>query len=325
MDTMGALEMLVRSAELGSFSAAARQLGVTPAAVSKQVARLERTLGRSLVARSTRRIALTEEGHRLVSAAAPALGQVQAALAQAQSVEASFRGTLRVSLAPGFGRRYVLPALGPWLAQHSQLRFDGRFENRAVDLVAEGFDAGVSGGVELAGRLVARDLAPLHLVLVASEAYLARHGRPETPEALGRHVLLALRSPATGRPRAWRLRGDREVGIEPEPHHLFDDPEALAVAALEGWGIALAGLHHVLGWIEQRRLVRVLPDWWSDAGAIRVYHPHARRVPPRTRGFVDALVRAARVQRWSERLDARRVGPSAQWSPSRITPSARVG
>lgn len=302
MDKLSAIEMLARAVDGGSFSAAARDFGVTPAAVSKQVGKLEKVLGRSLVTRSTRSIALTEDGRRFLDAVGPSLGAIQRALSELQSSEAGLVGRLRVSLAPGFGRQFVLPALSGWLSQHPTLTFDAHFDNRAVDLIAEGFDAAVSGGVELAGNLIARELAPLHLVAVASPAYLAVHGEPRQPEDLDRHVLLSLRSPVTGRARPWHLVGKRDVVIEPDTRYLLGDPEALAQGAKLGWGVALAGLPHVYSAIAEGTLKRVLLGFWSDAGHIRVYHAHGRLVPAKVRGFVDTLVTASRIEKWTQLL-----------------------
>lgn len=307
MDTVSALDMLVRSLESRSFSAAARQLGVTPAAVSKQVAALERALGVQLVQRSTRRLTLTEAGLRLVTQATPGLRQVQAALAATNQKTRAITGVLKVSLAAAFGRAYVLPRMGPLLARHADLRLDWHFENRLVDLIGEGFDAGVAGGVDLGGGLVARPLAPLHLVLVAAPAYLER--RPATtlrrPEDLADHDLLALRSPKTGRVRPWQLRnGSRERVIEPQPRLWVSDPEALCDAALAGYGVALAGMPHVLPHLDAGRLVRLLPRWWCDAGTIAVYFPSTRLLPAKTRVFVDHLLAAMEADGLARRLSA---------------------
>jgi DNA-binding transcriptional LysR family regulator len=293
VDIFTALEMLVRTAEERSFSGAARQLGLTPAAVSKQIARLERELGVQLVVRTTRSLALTEPGRRLVSEAGIGLQHLQAALAATNQRERSLTGVLRVSLAPAFGRQYVLPVMPEFMAAHPGLRLDWQFDNRQVDLVAERFDAGIAGGVDLAGGLIARPLVPLHLVLVAAPSYLRRSRlqSPNTPDDLSRHEALVLRSQSTGRSRPWTLqRGKRKRLIDPNARFWMSDPEALSSAALAGLGIALAGLPHVRVYLERGELVRVLPDWWCDAGTISLYYPPSRFMPAKTRAFVEHLV-----------------------------------
>ena len=307
MDVFAALDMLVRSTEERSFSAAARQLGLTPAAVSKQIARLERELGVQLVVRSTRSLALTEAGTRLVANAGPGLTQLHAALASANQRHSAIGGVLRVSLAAAFGRQHVLPLMGPFLAAHPALKLDWHFENRQVDLIAEGFDAGIAGGVDLAGGLVARTLAPLHLVMVAAPAYLLQCGLPEpkAPNDLAAFDALVLRSASTRRSRPWSLQNRRQKAtIEPKARLWLSDPEALSDAALAGYGVALAGLPHVLPHLEAGTLVRLLPQWWSDGGAISVYYSPSRLMPAKTRAFVDHITSAMSAQGLAKRLTA---------------------
>jgi len=232
---------------------------------------------------------------------------VQQALSEMQSNETAYSGSLRVSMAPGFGRNFVMPVLGTWLAQHPSLKFDGHFDNRPVNLIAQGFDVAVSGGLELPGGLIARELAPLHLVLVATPVYLANFGEPDTPGDLHKHILLALRSPSTGRPRPWHLIGEHDILFEPPARHLLNDPEALAMAAELSWGIGLVGLPHVHKALATGTLRRVLPRYWADAGSIRVYHAHNRLVPPKVRDFVDLLVATSRSEDWHKVLNGRSV------------------
>lgn len=308
MNRFEALDMLLRSVEGGSFSAAARQLGLTPAAVSKQVGRLEQALNVQLLRRSTRQLSLTEAGERLVAGAAPGIAQVRAALASVDPATDEVEGVLRVSVAPGFGRRYVLPALRGLTQRHPRLRIDWHLDNRRIDLVAEGFDVGIAGGIELTGTMVSRTLAPLHLVAVASPEFLARQapGSWSRPEDLARLPAVALRSEQTGRPRPWVLHdGHETVRVEPDAHQWFNDPEALCEGAVAGDGVALVGLSHALAHLEAGRLLRLLPTWWCDAGALQVYFGMSRMLPRKTRVFVDALLEAAEAGGWRARLDAR--------------------
>lgn len=311
MDVLTALDMLIRSADLGSFAAAARQLGVTPVAVGKQVAKLERDLGAQLVMRTTRSFALTEAGQRLVAEARGGVLAVQNALDATNQRTDGIVGTLRVSLPSAFGRRYVLPSLGPFLDRHRHLRLDWQFENRRVDLVAEGFDLGIAGGIDLAGGLVARTLVPLHLVVVASPAYLEKAGPPalRRPDELPVHALVAMRSASTGRVRPWALRSATETTIvEPDPRIVVNDPDAVREAVLAGHGIGLCGLSHVLADLDRGDLVRLLPGWWADLGRIVLYYPATRLLPAKTRAFTDFITAAFAAQRLAERLDASAMG-----------------
>ena len=168
MEPLSHLESFVQSAEAGSFSAGARRLGLTPAAVSKNVARLEASLGVRLFQRSTRRLTLTETGEGFLRQVSGGLALVQDALASVATVGGQPAGTLKVSMGQAFGRAYVVPLLGEFLARYPAIVPDWHFDNRQVDLIGEGFDAAIGGGIELAPGLVARELARVHVVAVAS-------------------------------------------------------------------------------------------------------------------------------------------------------------
>ena len=306
MDTLNGLECFVRSAEARSFAAAGRRLGLTPAAVGKNVARLEATLGVQLFRRSTRRLTLTEAGEDLLHAAAGPLEALNGALAQLAGSRSTPSGTLKVGLAPAFGRDYILPLLGGFLARYPLIRPDWRFENRPVDLIGEGYDAAIGCGFELPPGAIARELAPAHRVLLAAPAYLATHPAPQHPAELPCHTGILIRSLQTGRFPAWTLRDSHgaqaPVGLPVSIS--VDDPEAACHAARAGLGITLASTAHALPFLEAGTLLRVLPDWHVDAGRIAIYFPAQRLLAPKTRAFVDYVVEQCRAQRLAERLSA---------------------
>ena len=153
MEALSSIESFVRSAESGGFSAAARRLGITPAAVSKNVAKLEANLGVRLFQRSTRSLALTEAGERFLQEAGPSLANLQAAISNLSNAGGLPAGTLKVSLAPAFGRDYVLPLLGDFLERYPAVVPDWHFDNRQVELIGEGFDAAIGGGDRKSTRL----------------------------------------------------------------------------------------------------------------------------------------------------------------------------
>ncbi|HIH2747093.1 TPA: LysR family transcriptional regulator, partial [Burkholderia lata] len=184
METLSNLESFVRSAETGSFSAAARRLALTPAAVSRNVALLERNLGVRLFQRSTRKLTLTEAGERFLLEIGGSLDALQAAIGAVSTDRSEPAGVLKVSVAPTFGLTYVMPLLPAFRARYPMLRLDWTFENRQVDLIAEGYDAALGGGFDLTPGVVARALAPAHLVAVASPAYMASRASPTSPEDL---------------------------------------------------------------------------------------------------------------------------------------------
>ena len=177
METLANLESFVRSAESGGFSAAARRLSLTPAAVSRNVAMLERNLGVRLFHRSTRKLTLTEAGERFLHAIRDNLEDLQAAIASVATDRGEPAGVLKVSMGLTFGVDYILPLLPAFLRRYPGIRPDWQFESRQVELIAEGFDAAIGGGIELAPGVVSRALAPLHIIAVASPALLASIGR----------------------------------------------------------------------------------------------------------------------------------------------------
>jgi len=302
------LVSFVQTAEHGSFSAAARILGLTPAGVSKNVARLEADLGLRLFHRSTRRLALTEGGRRFLDQVDGPLAALQGALGGVQaSGDDEPSGTLKVSMGQAFGRRFVVPLLGEFLARHPGVQPDFHFDNRQVDLVGEGFDAAIGGGFPLASGLVARQLGPVHIVAVASPAYLAGRPLPRTPDDLAGLDAIARRSSPTGRVRPWTLRSRRsaEQTIACKPRLVFSDPEAIAQAARLGLGAALLPMPFAFASIASGELVRLLPGWYSDAGPLSLYYPSRRLLPAKTRVFVEFVVERFREVGFARLIDGR--------------------
>ncbi len=307
METLANLESFVRSAEALSFSAAARRLALTPAAVSRNVARLEANLGTRLFQRTTRKLTLTEDGERFLQAVGGGLESIQAAIvAMARTRSGQPTGTLKVSMAPGFGVDYVLPLLPAFVERYPALRTDWHLDNRKVDLVAEGFDAAIAGGFELAPGVVARELARVHIVVVASPAFLAGRKPAPDPRDLVDWPAVAMRSVQHGRlrNRMLRHRNGREVEVASEPRAVFDDPHAITQAALLGLGFALLAMPHALPHLQSGALQRVLPQWYWDDGPISLYFSSQRLLPRKTRVFVDYLVDEFKARGIAEQLKA---------------------
>lgn len=304
METLANLESFVRSAETGSFSAAARRLALTPAAVSRNVGMLERNLGVRLFQRSTRKLTLTEAGERFLEAIGGNLDALQAAIATLATERDEPAGVLKVSMPPTFGITHVLPLLPDFLARHPLIRPDWHFENRPVDLIAEGYDAAIGGGFELAPGVVSRTLAPAHIVAVASQAYLAGRTPPTDPAGLAEFAGIVMRSSRTGRARQWTMRdaAGAEMRASLAETITLDDPAALREAALLGLGVTLLAVPDVLPWLERGELVRLLPRWYADAGAISIYYANRSLMPAKTRAFIDFLVEAFRRERLAERF-----------------------
>ena len=310
METLGSIECFVRSAEAGSFSEAARRLGLTSAAVGKNVARLEASLGIRLFQRSTRSLRLTEAGTRFLAEVSGSLATIQSAVANLADAEGQAAGTLKVSMGNAFGREYIVPLLSDFLAQYPAIVPDWHFDNRQVDLIAEGFDAAIGGGFELPPGLVARELAPAHIVLVASHAYLA--GRPAIthPEQLKQHQGIFIRSPQTGRIRPWALingkepRSKEQMPIDMQIRMTMSDPAAALEAAEQGLGIAVTSMPNAHSFLANGRLVRVLPEWYADAGALSLYLFAKKLLPAKSRAFIDFVVSHFRKHKLAQRFSA---------------------
>src|SRR5947207_5555264 len=304
METLANLESFARSAEAGGFSAAARRLSLTPAAVSRNVATLERNLGIRLFQRSTRKLILTEAGERFLHAIRDNLNELQASIASVATDRGEPTGVLKVSLGITFGVEYILPLLPEFLKRYPNVRADWQFENRQVDLVAEGFDAAIGGGIELAPGLVSRVLAPAHIIAVASPSYLENRTPPADPSGLASFDGIVMRSSKTRRIRERPMRnaaGD-EMTVPLKATIAFDDPEAMCQAAVLGMGVAQIVMAHALRHLESGALVRLVPQWYADAGPISIYYASRRQVPAKTRVFVDFVAEAFRRQRLAERF-----------------------
>lgn len=304
MESLINLESFVRTAELGSFSAAARRLAMTPAAVSRNVAVLEANLGIRLFQRSTRSLTLTEAGERFLQAIGDNLSGLQNAIASAASDEAAPSGTLRVSMSPTLGIGYILPLLPDFLARYPLIRPEWMFENRQVDLIAEGYDAAIGGGFELAPGVIARTLAPAHIIAVASPAYMRGKSPPEEPSDMASLDGIVMRANRTGKIRLWQMRnvaGDEQTAV-PRERVVVDDPAAMREAALMGIGVAMIAKPDALPHLERGDLIRVVPQWYVDAGPVSIYYSGRKLLPLKTRVFIDFVLEASRRKNWAERF-----------------------
>ncbi len=307
MADLSLLTSFVRAAEHGSFSAAARSLGLSAAAVSKNVARLESLVGVRLFHRSTRRLALTGSGERFLAQVQDPLASLDAALAGLRDDDDVATGTLKVSMGQALGRNFLVPLLGEFLARHPGVVPDWHFDNRRIDLVGEGFDAAVGGGFALTPGVVARELAPVHIVAVASPGYLAGRALPQQPDDFATLDGIMRRSSPTGRVRPWTLRARRGVDqpVPCRPRLIFSDPEAIALAARQGLGVALVPMPFAFAHIASGELVRLLPGWYSDAGPLSIYYPSRRMLPAKTSAFVDFVVERFRASGFARLVDGR--------------------
>ncbi|MFZ6781156.1 LysR family transcriptional regulator [Undibacterium sp. Ji83W] len=307
METLANLESFVRSAECGSFSAAARRLGLTPAAVSRNVALLERNLGVRLFLRNTRGLTLTEAGERFLQSVQSGLDSIQGAIADIKVNAGQPAGVLKLSAAPGFGMDYLLPLMPAFLERYPGVTPDWVFDSRPLDLIAGGFDAAIGAGFELPPGMVARELAQIHLIAVASPALLQGKRRPKDPSELAGFPNVVIRSPLTGRMRTQIMRNSVgvEVTAKQQPIMLVNDPDALSRAVLLGLGVGLIPVPQAAPHLETGALVRLLPNWYGDVGAISLYFTSQKLLPAKTRAFVDFVVDAFRAQKLPQLFSAK--------------------
>ncbi|MBV7534148.1 LysR family transcriptional regulator [Duganella sp. sic0402] len=307
METLANLESFIRSAESASFSAAARRLGLTPAAVSRNVALLERNLGVRLFVRNTRGLTLTEAGERFRLSVQSGLDSIQQAIADIKVNAGQPAGVLKLSAAPGFGMDFLLPLMPAFLERYPGVTPDWVFDSRPQDLIAGGFDAAIGAGFDLPPGMVARELARIHLIAVASPSVLQGKRRPKDPSDLAAFPSVVMRSPMTGRVRTQVMRNHAgvEVTAKQQPVMLVNDPDALSRAVVLGLGVGLIPAPHAAPHLESGSLVRLLPNWYGDVGAISLYFTSQKLLPAKTRAFIDFVVEAFRVQKLPHILSAR--------------------
>ncbi|HVL37381.1 MAG TPA: LysR family transcriptional regulator [Burkholderiales bacterium] len=288
MDTLGEIAAFTRVVASGSLSAAARELNLSPAMVSRRLAALEARLGVRLLHRTTRRLHLTDEGAGYYESCVRVLDELERADAAVSAGRQEPQGVLRVALPASFGNQYVAPLVPQFAARYPAVQLALSLSDRTVNLIEEGFDVGVRIAHLQDSSLAARKLAPNRRVLCASPEYLRRQGKPRTPADLAHHnCLLAgdfaatweYRDPA-GKPGAVRVTG----------RYSCDNWEVLREWALAGLGIALKSTWDVRRHLEDGSLVTLLPGYSFDTGvAIYAVYPHRRHLPAKTRAFIDFL------------------------------------
>ncbi|MGH8381147.1 LysR family transcriptional regulator [Pseudomonas sp.] len=306
METFSSIECFVRSAEVGSFAEAARRLSLTPAAVGKNVARLEARMGVRLFQRSTRRLTLTEAGQRFLGEVASSFQTIQYAVANLASAEGQPVGALKVSMGTVFGRLYIVPLLAEFLQRYPAISPDWHFDNRQIDLIGQGFDAAIGGGFDLPQGVVARKLTPAHRVLVAAPAYLERHPAICQPPDLQALDGILIRSPQTGRVRSWPLtnRQQEQSPLNIRLRMTMSDSEAACAVAQQGLGVALVSMPFAVPYLQAGNLVRVLPDWYVDDGNISLYYAEHKLLPGKTRAFVEFIIEQFATQGLAQRFNA---------------------
>lgn len=288
MDNLGQIEAFVRSAEAKSFTVAAHQLGISSSAVGKAVTRLEERLQVRLFHRSTRTLALTDEGATFLERCRRILGEIEAAELELAQSRGAPRGRLRVSLP--IVNALTVPVLTAFMQEYPDVQLDLDFSDQIVDVIEGGFDAVIRAGDISDSRLMSRVLGEFHLKLVASPAYLERKGVPRAPEDLARHACLLHRFATSRRFEVWPLRRDgRDVELALEPALTANTIEPLLIMVQQGFGIACLPDVLVAPYLADGSLETVLDDHVVHAGVMRILWPSSRHVAPKLRAFVDFM------------------------------------
>jgi LysR family transcriptional regulator for bpeEF and oprC len=290
MDKFNDIAIFVRAAQNRSFSVAARQLGVSPSAVSKAVQRLEENLDIRLLNRTTRNITLTDDGAVFYERCRQILRELEEAELELGKSRSDPTGTLRIDLTIELGRLHVIPALPRFIAQYPALKLDVTFNNRMVDLIEEGIDAVVRIGSGPDSRLIMHSLATARYIVCASPSYLMRYGEPKTPEDLLNYNCITFVSPQTGRIFEWLFQRDgQEFRLPIDGNLRLSHGEALLDVAIRG--IGLVQIHNYIAGeaISQGKLKPVLESYAVSGTPISVVYPQKRHLSAKVRAFVDFM------------------------------------
>ncbi|MDG3441219.1 LysR family transcriptional regulator [Nitrospirillum amazonense] len=290
LERLTGLIAFARVGSLGSFTAAARSLSISPSAVSKSVQRLEQNLGVTLITRTTRSLTLTPEGRDLHERALRLLRDAEEIEQAAKSARSAPSGTLRIAASLPIGIHVIAPALPAFRARHPQVLVDLRLSDQFVDLIEHGIDLAVRIGDLPDTRLLSRRLAPHRFCCYASPAYLAARGTPAHPDDLARHDTAALRYQSSGQMLRWPfLIGDREIEIVPASGIVMDASEALIAALVAGGGIGISADFVAAPYVARGELVPVLSDYAVERHNITAVWPESRRANPAVRAFLAHL------------------------------------
>ncbi|MRG55002.1 LysR family transcriptional regulator [Phyllobacterium sp. SYP-B3895] len=271
-----------------SFRRAADEIGCTTSALSHALKALEARLDLRLFNRTTRSVALTEAGERLLARVAPAFRDIDDALDDLNELRGAPIGRLRFNTAHVSAKMVLLPVVARFLEAHPKISVEIAVANDLIDMVSEGFDAGIRFGEVIAQDMIAVPIGPRQrTAIVASPAFFDRHAKPTTPEHLHSLPCVGLRF-GSGRLYAWEFeRGGVELSVEVNGPLIVDDQDIMIEAALLGVGVAYAFESQAIAHIEAERLVRVLEDWCPYYGGLYLYYPSRRQMPAALRAFVD--------------------------------------
>lgn len=296
-DHLGSVVMFVTAARAGSFTAAAEKLGVTKSAVGKSIARLEDRLGMQLFNRTTRRIALTDDGESYFATCANALDEILGVEAALTTSRHNLTGRLHIDMPVSFGRRIMLPVLLEIARPYPRLQLTMTFSDHVIDPIAEGVDLVIRfGPLENCDGLIARKLSTQRLVTCAAPQYLKSRGTPQTVQDLQQHSCIVRYQ--RGRPLSWWFEEDgSKQRVQPPPTFELGDGDAIVEAATSGFGICQFPLSIVRPQIERGELVPILETPSQCSVEVHALWPQTSHLSPKIRHVVDRLVEVAATGR----------------------------
>jgi DNA-binding transcriptional LysR family regulator len=278
-------------AKARSFTKAAAKLGVTQSALSQTIKGLEERLQLRLLTRTTRSVAPTEAGLRLLDTVGPRFEAIEAELAALGELRGKPAGTVRITAGEHPAISILQPALRRFLPDHPDIKVEIIVDYGLVDIVAAGYDAGVRLGEQVAKDMIAVRIGPeMRMAVVGSPSYIERYGVPKTPQDLTSHNCIATRLPTYGGLFAWGLEKDgHELKVRSEGQLVFNNLAMRLHSALDGLGLAYMPEDQVLPYVDQGRLVRVLEDWCPPFPGYHLYYPSRRHFSPALSVLVDVL------------------------------------
>jgi DNA-binding transcriptional LysR family regulator len=274
-----------------SFTRAAAQLGVSPSALSQTMRALEEKLGVRLLTRTTRSVAPTDAGERLIATVGPHLEEIETGLAALSELRDKPAGIIRITAVDHAAETILWPSLANFLAEYPDVQVDLVVDNMLRDIVAERFDAGIRMGERVARDMIAVRIGPeIRMAAVATPAYFKKHGKPKVPQDLATHSCINLRLPTLGGVYAWEFeKGTREINVRVEGQLTVNDIAVIRNAALHGLGIAFMPEDVAQPHLDAGDLVRVLADWTPPFPGYHLYYPSRRQQSPAFALLVEAL------------------------------------
>ncbi len=298
MPDLRTLSIFVKVAEKKSFVHAASELGITQSGVSNAIKRLEDQVGTVLLARTTRRVSLTEDGAAFFERCRQALAAIDEAEHVLKRAQLKPAGTLRIDMPLAFGRIKLVPLLRDFQEHYPDVRLRITFTDRYIDLIEEGVDVAIRFGALQDLSLVARRLTTAQFNAAASPAYVKRYGRPKNPDDLQKHNCLAFAWRDTRQTRDWSFTvSGKEVRITPSGTMSFTDGGALCEAAINGSGIAQLHSYYLDAAFARGTLVPILEDFKPKGFPISLIYPQTRHLTPNVRVFVDFMVEQFKSER----------------------------